>query len=89
MPPTVPVLLPADFPVEAKALKQLANLATIRHPAGGEVRCLCATPVLDLMYDNNERLKKLLQSFPSKVRHFHLPKPLPLEDFQGASSSHS
>jgi tRNA-splicing ligase RtcB (3'-phosphate/5'-hydroxy nucleic acid ligase) len=42
--PHAAVLLPADFPVEAKALKQLANLATIRHPAGGEVRCLCATP---------------------------------------------
>ena len=27
------VLLPEDFPVEAKALKQLANLASVRHPA--------------------------------------------------------
>ena len=38
------VLLPDDFPVEAKALKQLANLANVRHPAGGSV-CKChATP---------------------------------------------
>ncbi|MEL6463125.1 MAG: RtcB family protein, partial [Cyanobacteria bacterium J06621_15] len=38
------VLLPKDFPVEAKALKQLANLANARHPAGGSV-CKChATP---------------------------------------------
>jgi tRNA-splicing ligase RtcB (3'-phosphate/5'-hydroxy nucleic acid ligase) len=38
------VLLPEDFPVEAKALKQLANLASIRHPAGGCVCRACATP---------------------------------------------
>lgn len=31
------VLLPESFPVEAKALKQLANLASVRHPAGGSV----------------------------------------------------
>ena len=38
------VLLPEGFPVEAKALKQLANLANVRHPAGGSV-CKChATP---------------------------------------------
>ena len=38
------VLLPEDFPVEAKALKQLANLASVSHPAGGSV-CKChATP---------------------------------------------
>lgn len=38
------VLLPADFPVEAKALKQLANLANVRHPGGGRVCKCCATP---------------------------------------------
>lgn len=38
------VLLPENFPVEAKALKQLANLASIRHPAGGCVCRACATP---------------------------------------------
>ena len=32
--PTAEVLLPEDFPVEAKALKQLANLANVRHPQG-------------------------------------------------------
>ncbi len=38
------VLLPESFPVEAKALKQLTNLANVRHPAGGFV-CKChATP---------------------------------------------
>lgn len=30
--------------MEAKALKQLANLANIRHPAGGHVCKCCATP---------------------------------------------
>ncbi|KYC37424.1 RNA-splicing ligase RtcB [Scytonema hofmannii PCC 7110] len=42
--PVAEVLLPQGFPVEAKALKQLANLANVRHPAGG---CVCrayATP---------------------------------------------
>jgi tRNA-splicing ligase RtcB len=33
--PAAEVLLPENFPVEAKALKQLANLANVRHPAGG------------------------------------------------------
>ena len=42
--PTAEILLPKDFPVEAKALKQLANLANIRHPAGGHVCKCCATP---------------------------------------------
>ncbi len=42
--PTAQVLLPASFPVEAKALKQLANLAEISHPAGGCVCKACATP---------------------------------------------
>ncbi|BCL40035.1 RtcB family protein [Nostoc sp. MS1] len=38
------VLLPEGFPVEAKAFKQLATLANIRHPAGGCVCRACATP---------------------------------------------
>jgi tRNA-splicing ligase RtcB len=42
--PAAEVLLPKDFPVEAKALKQLANLANVRHPAGGHVCKCCATP---------------------------------------------
>jgi tRNA-splicing ligase RtcB (3'-phosphate/5'-hydroxy nucleic acid ligase) len=42
--PIAEVLLPADFPVEAKALKQLANLAIANHPAGGQVCRVCATP---------------------------------------------
>lgn len=44
--PPAEVLLPEGFPVEAKALKQLANLATINHPAGGRVCRVCATPDL-------------------------------------------
>jgi tRNA-splicing ligase RtcB (3'-phosphate/5'-hydroxy nucleic acid ligase) len=32
--PIAEVLLPAHFPVEAKALKQLANLAIAQHPSG-------------------------------------------------------
>jgi tRNA-splicing ligase RtcB (3'-phosphate/5'-hydroxy nucleic acid ligase) len=42
--PVAEVLLPEGFPVEAKALKQLANLASVRHPAGGCVCRACATP---------------------------------------------
>lgn len=42
--PVAEVLLPSGFPVEAKALKQLANLASVRHPAGGCVCRACATP---------------------------------------------
>ncbi|MHC5596619.1 MAG: RtcB family protein [Nostoc sp.] len=42
--PIAEVLLPSDFPVEAKALKQLANLASVRHPSGGCVCRACATP---------------------------------------------
>lgn len=42
--PAAEVLLPEGFPVEAKALKQLANLANVRHPAGGCVCRACATP---------------------------------------------
>lgn len=41
---TAEVLLPEDFAVEAKALKQLANLANVRHPQGGCVCRVCATP---------------------------------------------
>ncbi|NJR22813.1 MAG: RtcB family protein [Richelia sp. CSU_2_1] len=41
---TAEVLLPEGFPVEAKALKQLANLAQVRHPQGGCVCHACATP---------------------------------------------
>jgi tRNA-splicing ligase RtcB (3'-phosphate/5'-hydroxy nucleic acid ligase) len=42
--PIAEVLLPEDFPVEAKALKQLANLAIANHPVGGHVCRVCATP---------------------------------------------
>ena len=42
--PVAEVLLPIGFPVEAKALKQLANLANVRHPDGGCVCRACATP---------------------------------------------
>jgi tRNA-splicing ligase RtcB (3'-phosphate/5'-hydroxy nucleic acid ligase) len=38
------VLLPEEFPVEAKAFKQLAQLASIQHPSGGCVCGACATP---------------------------------------------
>ncbi|MBD2487947.1 RtcB family protein [Aulosira sp. FACHB-615] len=42
--PVAEVLLPECFPIEAKALKQLANLANVRHPNGGCVCRACATP---------------------------------------------
>lgn len=42
--PTAEVLLPEGFAVEGKALKQLANLATVTHPSGGKVTRVCATP---------------------------------------------
>ena len=42
--PPAEILLPENFPIEGKALKQLANLASIRHPAGGKVTQICATP---------------------------------------------
>lgn len=42
--PVAQVLLPDSFPVEAKALKQLANLAIANHPSGGHVCHVCATP---------------------------------------------
>jgi tRNA-splicing ligase RtcB (3'-phosphate/5'-hydroxy nucleic acid ligase) len=41
--PMAEVLL-LEFPVEAKALKQLANLATAKHPDGGCIHRVCATP---------------------------------------------
>lgn len=42
--PAGEVLLPDDFPVEAKALRQLAGLAALRHPAGGGVATVRASP---------------------------------------------
>jgi tRNA-splicing ligase RtcB (3'-phosphate/5'-hydroxy nucleic acid ligase) len=42
--PIAEVLLAEDFPVEAKAFKQLADLANARHPIGGYVCRVCATP---------------------------------------------
>lgn len=42
--PAGEVLLPDDFPVEAKALRQLAGLAAVRHPSGGGVCHVCASP---------------------------------------------
>lgn len=42
--PQAEVLLPADLPVEAKALKQLAQLAALRHPDGSGVERAYATP---------------------------------------------
>ena len=42
--PIAEVLLPEGFAVEGKALKQLANLATVNHPSGGKVTRICATP---------------------------------------------
>jgi tRNA-splicing ligase RtcB len=42
--PIAEVLLPTGFPIEAKAIAQLANLATAKHPAGGRVGRVRATP---------------------------------------------
>jgi len=42
--PAAEVLLPVELPVEAKALQQLAQLAHIRHPEGGKVERVRATP---------------------------------------------
>ncbi|MGK7928515.1 MAG: RtcB family protein [Spirulina sp.] len=42
--PIAEVLLPEDLPVEGKALKQLAELASIQHPQGGKVTRALATP---------------------------------------------
>jgi tRNA-splicing ligase RtcB len=41
---TAEVLLPESLPLESKALKQLAELAAVRHPDGGKVCRACATP---------------------------------------------
>lgn len=41
--PPAEVLLPAELPVEGKAFAQLADLAGVRHPAGGACR-VCASP---------------------------------------------
>lgn len=46
-PPGAPageVLLPDAFPLEGKALRQLADLAAAAHPAGGAVERACASP---------------------------------------------
>jgi len=42
--PAAEVLLPEGFPLEAKALVQLANFAAVTHPHGGRVCQACATP---------------------------------------------
>jgi tRNA-splicing ligase RtcB len=42
--PFAEVLLPDSLPVESAALRQLAELAAVRHPAGGRVRRTFATP---------------------------------------------
>ncbi|WP_310483184.1 RtcB family protein [Chamaesiphon sp. VAR_48_metabat_403] len=42
--PAAEVLLPPDFPIEAKAFKQLASLTTLAHPGGGNVTRTFATP---------------------------------------------
>lgn len=42
--PPAEILLPADLPLEAKAVKQLAQLASASHPHGGHVCRTCATP---------------------------------------------
>jgi tRNA-splicing ligase RtcB (3'-phosphate/5'-hydroxy nucleic acid ligase) len=42
--PLAEILLPEGLPIEAKALKQLANLAAVSHPGGGCVCRVCATP---------------------------------------------
>lgn len=38
------VLLPADHPLDTKALKQLVNFSSVRHPSGGSVFQVFATP---------------------------------------------
>ncbi|NEO83074.1 MAG: RtcB family protein [Spirulina sp. SIO3F2] len=42
--PSAEVLIPAELPVEGKALQQLATLAQIQHPEGGKVTATRATP---------------------------------------------
>ena len=38
------ILLPENFEIEEKAIKQLMDFASIEHPDGGHVKCSCATP---------------------------------------------
>ncbi|MDY7229165.1 RtcB family protein [Hyalangium rubrum] len=42
--PPAEVLLPPDLPVEGKAFRQLAHLAALKHPTGGAVLRVRATP---------------------------------------------
>lgn len=42
--PPAEILLPPDLPLEDKAVRQLMALATARHPDGGGVCRVCATP---------------------------------------------
>lgn len=42
--PAAEVLLPSTLPLEAKAVRQLCELAAVRHPRGGQVCRACATP---------------------------------------------
>ena len=42
--PPAEVLLPPDLPVEGKAFQQLASLAALKHPGGGAVKRVRATP---------------------------------------------
>lgn len=42
--PPAEVLLPASLPVEARAFRQLADLAGVKHPLGGRVQRVIATP---------------------------------------------
>ena len=42
--PEAEVLLPEGFPLESKAVKQLASFASVRHPSGGRVEAAFATP---------------------------------------------
>ncbi len=42
--PEAEVLLPEGFPLDSKAVAQLAAFAAVRHPAGGKVHAAFATP---------------------------------------------
>jgi len=42
--PEAEILLPEGFPLESKAVAQLASFASVRHPDGGEVHAAFATP---------------------------------------------
>lgn len=42
--PAAEILLPAELPLELKAVQQLVQLATAHHPDGGAVCRACATP---------------------------------------------